>query len=100
MEITESNTEMKPSSGSKEQNRNGRVWSKLIKPSQNTKEKEKDLKMLREYYRYMKSKEVRTEILISDLEILQKKKTEQRIDRSNKDITEEKFQNKRPSMQL
>lgn len=55
---------MKPSSGRNEQNKNGRVWNKLMKLSQNTKEKEKDLKILREYDRYVKSKEVRTEILI------------------------------------
>lgn len=43
--------------------------------SQNTEEKEKYLKIIEGYDRYGKQK-MRTEILISDLEILQKKKQE------------------------
>lgn len=60
-----------------------------MKPAQNT-EKEKHLKIIFKNMIDMESREVRTEILISDLEMLQKKKPEQRIDR-NKGITEEIF---------
>lgn len=60
-----------------------------MKPAQNT-EKEKHLKIIFKNMMDMESREVRTEILISDLEVLQKKTPEQRIDR-NKDRTEENF---------
>lgn len=64
-----------------------------MKPAQNT-EKEKHLKVVLENMTDMKSREVRTEIFISNLEMLQKKKPEERIDR-NKDITEDNSSNKR-----